>query len=288
MRSLVYLLCCIIALTVLAGCGGGGGGSSSRLQLFLTDAPIDAYAINVTISSIEVHSDANGWQTIKDYDPALTINLLDYQAKNDLDSDPGTIANYLLLDQPLSPGHYTMIRLHVTEVRIVVNEGDDPAGVPVDINNLEQTGIKLNHEFDVPEGEVCAVLLDFNGKESIVEMGNGNYRLQPVIAAVPKNVVGRITGTVVFKDASEVVVPVPAPPVTVGAYASGTTTLVSIGEVVPSVDGLSGAFTIGALLPGTYDIKVTATGYSSDAVRLAVVTLGAAETKSVEVVVLPP
>jgi hypothetical protein len=286
MRFLVFLSICAIIVTALTGCGGGGGSSSSHLQLFITDAPIDAEAINVKLTSIEVHSDAGGWVTVKqfaDTDPA--INLLDYQAKNDFDNDPATVANLLLLDAPLTPGHYTMVRLHVSSVEVV--KGGQT--YPVDMNNLDQTGIKLNHEFDVAQGQACALLLDFNGKQSIIELGNGSYKMQPVIAMVPKNVIGSISGTVVFHDATAAVVPVADGPVTVEAYTAGTSTLVNSADVTMDVARTGGSFTVGALLPGTYDIKIVAPGYAADTVRLAGVVVGPAEDKNVgEIVVSPP
>jgi hypothetical protein len=228
MRLAIALFICALVLTALSGCGGGSGSSASRLQLFITDAPIAADAINVKISTIEVHSEADGWKTVKqfaDTDPA--INLLDFQAKNDFDNDPSTLANYLLLDTPLTPGHYTMVRLHVTSVEVVI----DGVPHPVDLSNIEQTGIKLNREFDVAQGNAVALLLDFNGKESIVETGGGTYKLQPVIAMVPKSIVGSISGTVSFKDAAQASVPVPDGDVTVQVFTAGGSDLVNSAQL---------------------------------------------------------
>ncbi|MDO8586903.1 MAG: DUF4382 domain-containing protein [Armatimonadota bacterium] len=290
MRFLVCMSISALLLTALAGCGGGSGGSSS-LQLFITDAPIDAEAINVAITKIEVHSEANGWVTLKEYSPALQLNLMDFQAKFDQDDDPSTVANYLLLDVPLTAGHYTMVRLFVESVDVVI----DGQTHPVDLNNLDQTGIKLNHEFDVAQGGAAALLLDFNGKESIVETGNGSYKLQPIIAMVPKNIVGGISGSLAFKDAAAAAFALSeGSSVTVQAYTAGTTTLVnSAAATLDEPTRTTATFTIGALLPGTYDIKVVIVpeqgGYSADTVRLAGVTLGVAEAKNVgEIVVTPP
>lgn len=278
MRSLVIVALCATIALVCAGCGGGGGTSSSRLQLFVTDAPVDAEAINVVISSIEVHSDSGGWVTVKQYTPPLTINLMDFQAKFEFDGDPSTLPSFLLMDAPLAVGHYTMVRLHVDSVEVVV------AGQPysVDISNVAQTGIKLNHEFDVAPGGAVALLLDFNGKKSVIETGNGVYKLQPVIAMVPKEISGTIKGVMAFKDAGGLAVPVP-PGATVEVFQSGTTTLAGSGQISET----DGTFAVGALLPGTYDLKVNATGHSADTVRLGAVTLGPAETKDVGEVVVP-
>jgi len=282
MRFVMVSLVCLTVAAILVGCGGGGSGSGvSGLQIYITDAPIDAHGIIVTITSVEVHEATAGWVTLKTYDPPLEIDLMDYQARFEFDGDPATQPEYLLLDQPLAAGHYTMVRLHVSGVGVVLEEGAEP--IAVDMNNLDQTGIKLNREFTVASGQSVALLLDFNGKSSIVEMGQGSYKLQPVIAMVPKDISATIKGTVAFMDASPAPVPVPEGAV-LEVYEAGGTTLAGSG----SISTEDGSFAIGCLLPGTYDLKVNATGYAADTVRLPGVVVGVAETKDVGTITVSP
>ncbi|MDO8684875.1 MAG: DUF4382 domain-containing protein [Armatimonadota bacterium] len=281
MGKIGFLILCAILAVTMAGCGGGSGSGSGTLQLFLTDAPMDADEINVKITSIDVHKADGGWTTVKTYSPALEVNLMDYQALFEFDGDPLTEAQLLLLDAPLTPGHYTMVRLQFESVSCVI----DGQTFDVDLQNVAQTGLKLNHEFDVAPGEASALLLDFDGKNSIVSTGQGSYKLQPVVSMVPKVVSGTIRGVVTFKDASDVTVPVPEG-ASVEIFKAGTTTSAGSPGVISTADG---SFAVGALLPDTYDIKVNATGYAADTVRLAGVVLGVAETKDVgEIIVTLP
>lgn len=57
-----------------------------------------------------------------------------------------------------------------------------------------QAGIKLNAQFTVPTGQLVDLVLDFNACKSVVQQGNGNYQLKPVIAVIPLAVSGGITG----------------------------------------------------------------------------------------------
>jgi hypothetical protein len=287
MRLVIALTLYALVLTALGGCGGGGGSSSAgRLQLFLTDVPVAADAVNVKLSMVCVHTHLGDWITIKtfkDTDPA--INLLDYQAKNDFDDDPNTLASCLLLDTQLDAGHYTMVRLHIASMQVVI--GGVP--YPVDLSDVEPAGIAINTEFDVAKGVASALLMDFNCRESIIQTGEGAYKLKPVIAMIPKSTSGSISGTVVFKDGSLNAAPAPDGDIEVGIFVAGSSVMANSAQLNVNEARTLGAFTAGCLQPGTYDIKVEATGYSANAVRLAGVTLGVAEAKNVgEIAVSPP
>jgi hypothetical protein len=293
MRFTLTITICALVAVALAGCGGGGGGGgttgsggSGRIQLFLTDAPINAEALNVQFSMICVHTDTSDWQTIKTYsekDPA--INLLDYQAKYDLDADPATLGSCQLLDAKLDAGHYTMVRIHVGAMNIVVGG----ISYPVDLSDVEPNGILLPAEFDVAKGTSVSMLIHLDARESIVMTPTGGYKLKPVASILPKDTAASITGTVTFKDAAQNAVSVPDGGVSAGIFQPGASKPINTVPLDVDQSKASGTFTAGALAPGTYDIKVSATGYSPGTVRLAGVTVGAAEAKNVgEIAVSPP
>ena len=48
-----------------------------------------------------------------------------------------------------------------------------------------QSGIKLIHQFTVGSGQRVDLLLDFDACKSIVQTGNGTYKLKPVIKVIP-------------------------------------------------------------------------------------------------------
>lgn len=230
------------AAFLVAGCGGGGSSSgTSGLQLLLSDAPIDARAVDITISRIDVSRDGEGWTTIRTFEPELTINLLDYR----YDGDDSTPEHYLLADTPLEPGRYTQIRLILTRIEIEDFEGNR---FPCEMNSQDITGLKIVGEFDVAEGTKSAVLLDFDAGRSIVAMGNGGYRLKPTVRVVPMQLAGSVKGVIEFNDLEGAALPVP----------EGVTVVASQGGefVAASPVIADGSFRISGLTIGTYDIAL--------------------------------
>lgn len=234
----------------LMGCGGGGGGSSldngtGQLQINLVDAPLNADEINVTITSVQVHKSGGGWATVKEFTEPLTLNLLDYSSSG---------ASYLLADSPLDAGHYTMIRLILSSAEIVIGGQSHP----VDISNVTQTGVKCNGQFTVGDGQLVALMLDFNAGKSFVTTGGGNYKLQPVMTMSPVNVASEVIGKVELQDAEGNVLELPAG-VEVNVYTaghSGDAAYLMSGALVEA----DGTFRISVLPQGTYDFEVVLDG----------------------------
>jgi len=55
---------------------------------------------------------------------------------------------------------------------------------PLDIPSVGQTGIKLIHPFEIIPGYITELTLDFDVQHSIIETGNGEYKLKPVIGII--------------------------------------------------------------------------------------------------------
>lgn len=191
----------LVLTGVVAGCSGGDGGSGvtanaapGTMAVSLTDAPACGYEqVNVTVSKVRVHQSSSadensaGWNEIVLSTPRK-INLLDL-------NDPTQLNGALdrLGETPLPAGHYTQVRLVLVPnsgspnppfANSIVLQGqtqeiklDTPSGV--------QSGIKLVNEFDVAPGQHVDLLLDFDACHSIVETGNGGYKLKPVIKVIP-------------------------------------------------------------------------------------------------------
>jgi len=248
------------ALVVLALVGGcGGGGTSTGVQLYLADDPMDAQAVNLTISRVDVSRDGAGWTTVRDFTSSpITIDILDYR----YDGNTSTPDNYLLADSPLTEGHYTQIRLLVTRIEIVDNQGHTHV---CEINSQDQTGMKLIGEFDVAAGTKTAVLIDFNAAKSIVAMGNGAYRLHPTAKVVPMQISGSLHGVVVFNSAGQ---PVAAPTgAAISAYQGDTL-------AGSALIGADGKFGMGGLVAGSYTLKLETDGFTAPDTA-ATVTVGA-------------
>ncbi len=249
----ILILSCIavICTWILAGCGGSGG--SGRIQISLTDAPFDADQININIRSIDVHKAGGGWVNVKTYAEPLKVNLLDYASGN---------PPLLLVDAPLTSGHYTQIRLMLDSAEIV--KGADR--YDVDLRNVEQTGVKCIGEFTVEPGQLCAIILDFNAGRSFVNnpRGSSNFMLIPTLTMSPVNIAAKVIGKVEVKDQSGTSQPIPDDAV-INVYTAGhigeQEFLISAADIEPSdTDPLIGLFTISVIPQGNYDFQIVFNG----------------------------
>jgi len=167
--------------------------SKGTLKIYLTDAlekngANDTYnAILISISRIEAHfveadekqqdiEDAGGkskkgnWQVIAEWDEGYEVDLIELEGKSIL------LASELLLS-----GKYTQLRVFLEGQAIIVVNGEEH---DLDIPSVEQTGIKLNHPFEIIPGQITELTLDFDAQQSIIKTGNGEYKLKPVIGII--------------------------------------------------------------------------------------------------------
>jgi len=183
-KPLTWLMGLLLTI-LIAGCGSGGDGGGSTqpgvLGVSMTDAPACGFdAVNVTVSKVRVHQSDNasehagGWTDIT-LTPPRKINLLDL--------NNGALES--LGETSLAAGHYTQLRLLlVPNANSVVLQGD-PAEIPLVTPSAVQSGVKLIHQFTVNSGQRVDLLLDFDACKSIVQTGNGTYKLKPVIKVIP-------------------------------------------------------------------------------------------------------
>ena len=199
-----------------------------QLKMTMVDAPSGYDQVNIVVTRVEVHksgADENsGWVVINNN--LATYDLI--KLRNG--------ASVVLGDNSLDVGHYTQIRLILgSGSNVVVN------GIVFSLNvpSRTETGIKLNHEFDIQPGLLYELMLDFDAEHSIVYTGSEQYKLKPVIRVVPVVISGTISGKVtpVITQAS--------------VYAiSGTDTVIAAAEIT------TGIFKLMALLHGSYNLKV--------------------------------
>jgi len=231
---------------LLAGCGGGGsgGGSTGTLRVAMVDAPDPTItALNVTIDRIEAHvvnpddpndNEPSHWRAITA--APQTLDLLDL------------VDNAVTLGTaPVPAGHYTQVRLFISSATVTDATGTHNVTVP----SAGNTGIKVNVDHTIAPNQLVALLLDFNVSKSLIKTGAGAYKLQPVIPAVVQILSGTISGTVTHGGA-----PLDSGDVK-AVYTAGDK--YPIGTVVNNTFSQDdGSFKIWALLPGTYDVVVTA------------------------------
>lgn len=266
---------------LLAACGGGGGGGGSAgegtLRMALTDAPSCGYDnVFVTVERVRVHQDGSaadgsgGWQDIVLATPRR-VDLLE-------------LTNGVLeeLGQTRLPaGRYNQIRLVLSE-----NTGANPLAnavkptgsgvVPLRTPSAQQSGLKLQSQFDVGTDQTADLVLDFDACRSVVQAGgSGNYNLKPVLSVAQRlstGIQGYVSTTIATTLAGT----------TVSAQQNGAV----IRSTVPET---TGRFLLPYLPAGNYDIVVTSNGYSTAIVTgVPVTTAGITALNPSTSALLPP
>ncbi|RLJ17679.1 hypothetical protein DJ030_14065 [bacterium endosymbiont of Escarpia laminata] len=193
-----------LMLVLLAGCGGGDTGTTtaSRLDLGITDAPVDgADAVWVEFSAIVLQpvdgnritiplEDANGNPVTK------RINLLDLQ---------GGTRDMLLENQELPSGTYSWMRLMANAQKDgVLDSYITIAGQDFELNapGSQNTGIKINTPFEITAGDGNDLTIDFDLRKSVHQpkgqhhLGTPVYWLRPTLRLMKTAATGTISGTV--------------------------------------------------------------------------------------------
>jgi hypothetical protein len=121
-----------------------------------------------------------------------------------------------------------------------------------------QSGVKLIHQFTVNSGQRVDLLLDFDACKSIVQTGNGTYKLKPVVKVIPfeLNGINGFLNLSLFPNQANV------NHVSVSAQVNG--------QIVRSTmpNAVTGEFFLARLDPTNcpttcYDVVITADGYAT-------------------------
>jgi hypothetical protein len=180
----------ILAVALVAACGGDSVVSpsgSGRLSLMIKDSPYsDAKALLVTFSEVTAHRDGEGgFSKLPFGDATASSRTCDLKKLVDRQD--------LLGVGTLPAGHYTMVRLVVSSATLYFdNPSDGPpcaATIPAPAGRnaaleIPSGEVKLNRQFDVGESGATSMLIDFDGDRSVIETGNGRFRMTPVIGIV--------------------------------------------------------------------------------------------------------
>ena len=199
-----------------------------QIKITLVDGPGDFDQVNIVVTRVEVHKSgsdsSSGWFVINNN--VATYNLLSLRNG----------ASAVLGNNSLDAGNYTQIRLIIgTGSNIVIN-GDVYS---LDVPGGAESGVKLNHAFDIETGLVYELMLDFDAEHSIIQTGSGQYKLKPVIRLVPAVISGTISGRINQTNALAAI-----------------NTITGIDTVRTFADPTSGSFMLMALIQGTYNVKV--------------------------------
>ncbi|GAH79854.1 unnamed protein product, partial [marine sediment metagenome] len=181
---------------------------------------------------------------------------------------------------------YTQLRLFLKDDEedawLILN---DLTRVSLEIPSVYQTGIKLIHPFEIWEGMITKLTIDFDAEKSVVKTGNGEYKLKPVIKVTSETYSvgdlfeypGSISGSVVDSDDS------PISEVTVSVSLSSSEYIFTT-STVNEQDGL---FLFEQLPVGTYTLNVSADGYIEYTSEDGIVVTEGAATSDIDIVLTP-
>jgi hypothetical protein len=248
--------------------------ASSATRVFLRDAPSDEFGgVFVTIAGIEAQNSAGDWVTV------LTEAQIDALVGQPIDVLKLRNLKQLLGTTVLPNGDYQAVRvtLSTADGANYVTDGD---GSPIDLSLWdEDAAFELPLEFTVADGHPTNLVLDFPVDESIWWDEDGDLALVPSYHggaqddAAAEAPIGSIVGQVMPAAAGAVL-----------AVRTGTE------EDDPEfgvgvIDGETGAFRIGGLAAGTYELHVRIEG-SDDVVVGDIVVLAGEDTVLPEPIVL--
>ena len=227
MKKIKIILSFIVLGIIMTSCNNNDETASSYpYAVKMTDAPGPYQKVNVDLVGVEVTGD--GGETVM-----LNVKKGIY---NLLDLTNGTTT--LIATDTLQISKVAQIRLILgTNNTVVVDNVTYPLSTP----SAEQSGLKLQVHQTLEQGILYSVLLDFDANKSIVNTGNGAYKLKPVVRTIETAISGNIKGKIT--------------PV-------GSSALVTAVDVVTNLSystsvSATGEFLLMGLPSGTYTVTVT-------------------------------
>jgi len=195
MKNFVLALVIIVAMLGASGVSCGEASGTGTLELYLSDAPIDAENVTgvyITISEIQYHVD-DQWITCEEFEGPKTYNLLELTGGN----------STLLGELVLPGGHYNQIRFMLDAPEMGHDRSNpgcyiqfaDNSTEPLFVPSGNTTGYKAVGQFTVPVNGTVEVTADFDVRKS-VHVAASDYILWPTIRLIVDNEAGRISGLI--------------------------------------------------------------------------------------------
>ncbi len=211
----VLAMACLIAIAgIVVACSSGSSGTTTsgmaQVNVMLSDpatcaAPDGPYShVWVTITDVQANTNASAGPTDSnwvDLTPALskTPMQVDLLAQANNQCFLATLGD----NMQLQAGSYQQIRIMLADNSTGLTTNacgtsancvmlpSDPANTPhaLNLSSEAQTGLKIpsgqisSGAFTISAGQTKDLDIDFNTCESIVQEGNGQYRLKPVLHA---------------------------------------------------------------------------------------------------------
>jgi len=214
-------------------------GGTANMMVRMTDAPGDYDEVNIDVQDVQIKVESeteaegdletDGWVSLNDVETGV-YDLLELT---------GGISQ-ILADSEVPAGYVSQMRLVLgTENTVVVNGESKPLNTP----SAQQSGLKLQLNQELEEGENYAFLLDFDVEESIVTQGNGGYSLKPVIRLSADADAGIVIGKAVI-------------PATIETNVQTLVKLSNSSATISAYTDAEGNFALNGVPAGTYDLQI--------------------------------
>lgn len=167
MKSLHFLTILFFSVLISVSCKKSS--NDCKLQVNLHDNPAAYEEVNVDIKDVELHSSENGWVS-------LTTNRGIY----DLLKLQGGSDTIIVTSQ-----NFTAVKLQQLRLILGTNNTVKVAGTvyPLTLNSQDETGLKINLNKQLSPSQTYVIDVDFDAAQSVIDNGNGTYRLKPVLNA---------------------------------------------------------------------------------------------------------
>ncbi|MET0758922.1 MAG: DUF4382 domain-containing protein [Flavobacterium sp.] len=225
MKKLIFIVSVVVFAITLNSCNDSDSNSNYPYKVRMTDAPGPYDEVNIDLQGVEVTGSNGEMVTLNT--TAGIYNLIDLS--NGLSA--------LIATSTLHDATVAQIRLILGTNNTVVIDG---ISYPLSTPSADQSGLKLLVNQTLQADIQNEILIDFDANTSIVETGNGTYKLKPVLRTVVTAISGNIKGNI-------------TPAGTVAAVSATSST----GVVYTSNVNELGQFQISGLPSGTYTFTVT-------------------------------
>ena len=161
------------------------------LNIKLIDSPAQYDHVYIDIQQVKINHSELGWLNAG---PTITgvYDLLDFN--NGIDT--------LLFSNKIAVGKITQIRLVLGTNNTLVKDGITYA---LSVPGSAESGLKINVQEDITENGNVTRWVDFDAYRSIIQLGNGTYKLMPVLRSYNTNGNGIIKGSIIPLDADPLV-----------------------------------------------------------------------------------
>lgn len=163
----VFVILLTISLFAFLACDKTDSKGDATLNIRLTDGPGDYQQVNVDILEVRIKTTHDTAQWVSLNTNAGIYNLLDFQNGVDTLLATGTLSTDTL-----------------KEVRFILGNNNsvmvDSVLYAMDTPSAQESGLKVKVDQHL-NLDINTLVLDFDAEKSVLQTGNGSYKLKPVI-----------------------------------------------------------------------------------------------------------